>query len=368
MTIAELLRQNKYRTFMYSNNGFLGEKFGMSRGFHISRIAPYGRILKPPLLINKLLHELTKMDYGAANTNRTVKKWIAHSASTDKPFFLFINYMEAHNDYGITPTRRQYLKAAARIPKHLLLTKEHAHTDIIHAYSLGVMDLNQQDFSILRALYDGDMYYLDSRIGDLVEYVRQLGILDDTILIITSDHGEEFNDHDVMGHIFCNYNTLLHVPAIIRYPRLFKPGTRVENLVRTIDFFPTILDILDINWRGSSELQGHSLLTRASLPESQYAVSEYGVPWILHVDKYPECDATRFLRRVKSIQNREFKYIWSSDGNDELYDLRTDPGEQNNLIDVMPEKAAELRAILRAKLAGSGWESPGRTRLKTGAE
>ncbi|MFC1980592.1 sulfatase-like hydrolase/transferase [Chloroflexota bacterium] len=76
------------------------------------------------------------------------------------------------------------------------------------------------------------------------DYLRELNILDDTVLIITSDHGDNFGEHHLMGHILCVYDTLLHVPLIIRYPGLFEAGLRVNHQVQLTDVYPTILDIV----------------------------------------------------------------------------------------------------------------------------
>ncbi len=207
--------------------------------------------------------------------------------------------------------------------------------------------MRDKDFEILRALYDGEISYLDFRMGQLFDYLRELQVLDDTVLIITSDHGENFGEHHLMDHQFCVYDTLLHVPLIIRYPKLFQPGLRVTQQVQTTDIFPTILDIAGIEW-DKGKIQRHSLLKQGDANEPTFAIAELS-KWHWAVGELkgnPNFDAMKYDRRLKTIRTDSFKYIWASDGNHELYDIRNDSAEINNLIETQPEKAKELKTRL----------------------
>jgi len=98
----------------------------------------------------------------------------------------------------------------------------------------------------MKGIYAGDISFLDSQIGRIFEFLSENDMLDDTILIITSDHGENFGEHGYIEHQFTLHNTLLHVPLIIRYPKKIRPGLVVNERVSTIFLFSTILDLLDI--------------------------------------------------------------------------------------------------------------------------
>ena len=153
-----------------------------------------------------------------------------------------------------------------------------------------------------------------------------------------------------MGHQLCIYDTLLHVPLIIRYPALFEAGLRLDEQVQTTSLFPTLLDILSIDW-DSDEIQGCSLLEDGENCLSDFAIAEYATVHnmlsnmkILSEHRF---DFSTYARRLKTIRIGEFKYIWTSDGRDELYNVQQDPEELNNLIEAEPKKAEELKALLR---------------------
>ena len=216
-------------------------------------------------------------------------------------------------------------------------------------YISGKEQKTTEDFRILNALYDGELLYLDFRIGQLLDYLREINIMDDTILIITADHGENFGDHQLMGHCLCVYDTLVHVPLIIRYPKSFDPGLRVDEQVQTTDLYPTILDIIGIDWNGGEQIQGCNLLKDIEHRPSAFAIAEHAFcldAFKVLMGKNGDLDILKFVRRLKTIRIGEYKYIWASDGRDELYNIRLDSEELDNLIDDEPEKAEELKALL----------------------
>ncbi|MFC1869968.1 sulfatase [Chloroflexota bacterium] len=352
-TIAELLRWHGYQTFGYSNNPGVSPKSNLSQGFDTFEVtsmgeSPLGSELADSLKVNTIrryVQAVLRQDDGARRTNEVVEKWIADAYQAEAPFFAFINYMEAHNPYHPPgPYVMPYLG------EHVDLAEARRVTQNYVSYIAGTVPMSDDDFDLLRALYDGELSYLDFRIGQLLDYMRELDILDSTVLIITSDHGENFGDHQLMDHMLCVYDTLLHVPLIIRYPELFEAGLRVDKQVQQTDIFPTILDIVDIKSDDEEHIQGHSLLTDGQEPESTLVIAEHAI-WhnILHnlTNENPQLDVSKYSRYLKTVRTDEFKYIWASNGRDELYDIRHDPEELNNLIEAEPGKAGELRALLR---------------------
>jgi len=342
-TVAEVLSQHGYRSFSYSNNGWIGAGHNMVRGFDAYRMTSYGNERRM-LLANRLKSRLHLRDYGARATNGAVTRWIARNASARQPFFVFINYMEVHGRYGSTPYLRRWLPPQVPLQRALAVPQDHSR------YAGGMVPKARARFDVLRALYEGDATYLDFRIGQLVDFLRRSGRLDDTLLIVTSDHGEELGEHGLIDHAYELYNTMLRVPLIVRYPRAFGQGQRLGAAVQTIDIMPTILDVLKIDWKkGASRLPGRSLLApvRTSPPRAIVAERDMPVPWIKYtLDRYPDWKGISLLRRLKSVQVGDFKYIWSSDGHDRLFDIRRDPNEQQEIIATMPGKAHELMAVL----------------------
>jgi arylsulfatase A-like enzyme len=216
--------------------------------------------------------------------------------------------------------------------------------------------MDAEDFAVLHGLYDGEISYVDHRVGQLHAALRDQGLLDNTLFIITSDHGENIGEHGLMDHVYCLYDTLLRVPLIVSGLAEFAPGERVAEQVQTPDLFPTILKVAGIEeeetWR---QVQTPPLFPRdvRGQPERP-AIAEYLEPQppvgILR-KRYPEFDASRFDRTLRTVRADGYKYIWASDGRDELYEIASDPGEERNLIDAEPDVAARLRKSLEEWLA-----------------
>ena len=343
-TVAEALARHGYRTYGYSNNEFVAEPFGLHRGFERFRLASFGATWGRLLLAGRFDGALGLSDYGASETVATARRWMARCASAGEPFFVFLNFMEAHGWYGSTPGFARWLPKDVDAQKARRL----GNTDF-SAYNVDALDVSADDFRIVRALYDADMTYLDAQIGRLVDGLRELGVLENTLLVVTSDHGEHFGEHRLWEHRFSLYNELIHVPLIVRYPGGRDGGRRIAAPVSTIDIFPTILDVLDLPRDEGEQLQGRSLRQAHGHPSPRPLVSEIGIPTqaaLLTVGHHRPARITWFLRRLKSIEDGGYKLIWASDGHHELYHVARDPREQANLIDTMPDKARELERKL----------------------
>ena len=101
----------------------------------------------------------------------------------------------------------------------------------------------EDDIEILKALYDGELNYLDHKIGELLQFLESLKIMDETFIVIAADHGDSLGEHTALGHRMTLYEPLVHVPMIIRYPSQFKPGTRISTQVQLSDLNPTFFTI-----------------------------------------------------------------------------------------------------------------------------
>ena len=353
-TIAEILHRHGYKTFGYSNNPFVSAKTNLNQGFDVFEYSEWGRRhdLNSYLMMNDMARNFKILvgtgDKGARETNKKVMEWIRSCHDSGPPFFIFINYIDAHLPYN---PPRSYADFYLLDKAEALVKAKKVNKDP-YAYLSEKVQMSPEDFEILRSLYDGEISYLDSSINQLVDLLSRLRILDKTMLIITSDHGENIGDHHLMDHLFCLYDTLLHVPLIIRYPKVFKPRSRIQEQVQTTDIVPTILNILGIDWNEAGKIDGHSLVPsvgKAQQQDSEFSISEDTYfPLILSIlnGKNYEFDASIYTRRLRSVRTKQFKYIWASDGRDELYNLQIDPGEENNLIKSQPGKAKELKTIL----------------------
>ncbi len=211
---------------------------------------------------------------------------------------------------------------------------------------------------VLKSLYDALIAWVDTCVGSLVEHLKISGVYDNTVLIITSDHGDLLGEHGLLFHEFGLYEPLIRVPLVIRYPDLYQKGKHHSGLVQTLDLFPTLIEYLGFDSNDSlRESQGKSLFDLVEgKDERTFAVSERadldprtpnGTRTMNYLERtYPNYEWRKFAHAIVALRTLDHKYIWSSEGRDELYDLRHDPEEMNNMISAETGKASELRNVL----------------------
>ena len=356
-TLAEILQSNGYQTAGFSSNAWIGHDTGLARGFDsffetwkpisnppISKLARIKKKIKgskalyPVRLIKrKFFTNTSKSDKSAKHINTMVKNWLANS-SKENPFFIFVNYSEAHLEYKAPePFKTMFLPT--QFQKRIKSVNQDNR-----AFFAGKIKMEDEDFYILRFLYDGAIAYLDYRVGGLVDYLKVNNLLDDTILIITSDHGENIGEHNLMDHQFCLYDTLLHIPLVIRFPKEFPPGLRITKQVQNIDILPTLLDIINVN--SDMEMEGNNLLSD-NFRDFTYA--EYAKPVLVIENlrsKYPDVDFSKYNHELKMIRTDSMKLIYSPTKDCELYDIKNDSEELHDLTQNYPGKVEELKQML----------------------
>ena len=235
VTLAQLLRKGGYQTAAFTDGGNVGSVFGFNRGF-----------------------DLYEDEWiGIAKTVPKVKQWLNENGS--KPFFLFIHCYDIHSPYNPPPPYNalfhDFIYRGNLVPSTptLLSTTNKKKNEL---------NITDQDIRHFIALYDGGIRYTDQWIGNLLSYLRSSGLYENSLIIITSDHGEEFMEHGAFSHWQLYYRPNLHVPLIMRIPGYPKEEIRINQLVQSIDLLPTILDIAELP--AYNEAQGVSLLPLAS--------------------------------------------------------------------------------------------------------
>jgi arylsulfatase A-like enzyme len=343
-TLAEHLGEAGYQTVGFSENPSVGRFGGLARGF-----GEFHETWRRPLVVRaiakvatRIFHYKDRLEY-ADRSIGIFERWASNNNQRGKPFFAFLNFMAAHGPRYPRPgfgSGNWTKESLARIePVNLNPAR----------YYLPQFKLNQQELRIVADLYDSNISYLDSQIGDLISYLEKAGILDETILILTSDHGENFGEHGLFEHQFCLYNTLLHVPLILRYPAIWEPR-RIEKRVSTVHLFKTVLALAGTSHRGGSENTPMDPL--AQLQRQDFIVAEYSSG----VDEYKGLlgaegrgfDFSFLDKDLKCVIEGDFKFIWSSNGKHELYRMKEDFGEVENLIEKEPAQARELDQLLKS--------------------
>jgi arylsulfatase len=329
-TLADVLKQEGYTTVGFNTNPYMVGKHGYDKG--------YGSYydLFPSQRRNGLLNK-AKLFLGGLNrkkftqtsepcicskgVNERVSKYLKHIEQ--KPFFIWLHYMDTHAPYlPREPYFSNYSDAESK--KQAVTFKNQLN----HIYGRLYKDQNsitQEERQFIVNCYDSEIRYFDENLKKLLRLLRKLYLLDNTVIILTSDHGEEFWEHGKWGHYMRFYDTNIRVPLLIRFPHLAKARKTVSTPVRNIDIFPTILDMLNINH--AFHLSGLSLLSyikhEKSFPEAT-VFSEGGGVYTVSTEDY--------IDRVYSIRTPQWKYIKNKTNDQiELYNLKIDPMEFKNL-------------------------------------
>jgi arylsulfatase A-like enzyme len=335
-TLAEFLRACGYYTFGLSSNPMVGEVTGLNQGFdRFDEVwRHHGR---GSLTLVKAFNSLRSLhaDKGSREINRIVESWLEDPGNAERPFFLFINYLETHGPYNPPREFRDRfvnLDREGEPPEQVNI-----YDDRYVKYFTGDLELTDQELDDLRSMYDGELAYQDMRLGELLETLNKKGILDRAVVIILADHGENLGEHRMTDHQLSVYDTVLRVPLLLRYPPLLPAGKKVAGTVQLNALFPTVAELLGVAPESIPvSFSNRSLIPmiHQGEPGLDVAFSEYKSPQeILKILKYkvPDFDVSVVDRDLISARTEASKYIMTSNGTDELYRLDKDPGEEMNL-------------------------------------
>lgn len=345
-TLAETLRSSGYRTAGFAANfDYCQRGWGIGRGFDIYRddSESLQRNLAGTLLGTALIQpayqSFFRFDYlerqDARETNQEALRWLRRPPAS--PYFLFINYFDVHVPYLTSPP---YDHRFGRISNKLV----HKLFDALQGPD-PPRGITSDEQAALIAGYDNCLAFLDAQVGRLLDFIDNTPQGRNTIVIVTSDHGEEFGEQGFYSHGYNLYREALHVPLIIAGPGIPK-DVRISQLVRTRDLFSTVLDLAG---------GGKTRFTRDSLarfwdpqfaptPFDNFAISEL-VPIFNEGGK----------QAMISLTTPEWQYIYQSNGRQELYHWTADPLDQVNLaqFDNAQDTLAGLRSRLIQVLADS---------------
>jgi len=345
VTLAEILKAGGYPTGAFTGGGTMDPRIGFDQGFDRYASTMYK------------LHSLNM---------REMNEWI--DEHSEQPFFLFWHNFEVHAPYlqgtyldEVLPPDtaakvREFLHEEGRTRKYHNLTADESKAIVARAEQF-LRRQKAYQAEVCVALYDGGIKSMDTWFGKLMGKLRRRDLYDRSLIILISDHGEEFGDHRKVAfygaHGYSVYEEMVRVPLIIKLPHQQFAGTRVTSTVRTVDLMPTILDVLRIH-RGPKDMQGLSLRPlweQPERPQDRLAISE----------------ALACMLEKKAVRTERYKFIYSLDvdtvarhgrnylpkqlEDTELYDLRADPEESTNLLESPPSREiSELATTLEQHL------------------
>ena len=353
VTWAEAMREAGYRTAGFNlDNPYLSAKYGYGRGFERYEDFWSGERAGEPkkrrswrrtkravqdwigrrnlaflfFLQGLLARRNTPSVKGTLATDKAIE-WIAQPDR--RPFFCWLHYMEVHYPYlplGRAPTLGDRLRYLAAIL---------AVTVGAYAYPL----------RILRQMYADRVSCVDGMVGRLLAALRARGLDRDTIVVVTADHGDMFREHGWFTHGPMPYDELLRVPLIVAGPGRIEPR-RIDGQVALIDLAPTLLDILGVAIPAS--FQGSSFLPLARGNVVGVACACSGAT---HDGRRRSRLAAHGKYRILSCRTPDWKYIFDEEGpKHELYNLRSDPGERENVFGRERAPAAQMQERMRQHL------------------
>ncbi|MBM4196641.1 MAG: sulfatase [Gammaproteobacteria bacterium] len=344
-TLAERLQAAGYATGSYYQNNFVGPMAGLSRGFQVVEFR----------------QDLETLDLDA-------REFLGRVA--DQPYFLYLHSMEPHATYfaprdlvkkfGYVSIDDHEAFRAHWIGYRMMwfadakASRPVGSTDTTEGVDLAINNINALEASA-HILYDAAVNFADIELGQTIEVLRQTGAWDEAIFVLLADHGEEMRDHGLWFHDQSVYEEMTHVPLMIHFPGGRHGGKRVSENVSLLDVMPTVLDFVGEgdaceNCRGSSLLPLVDAAYGGTYRPSELPTMRWNV-W----GYYKPLKASRGDINVV-VRDGDLKGIWNKEpGTVELYDLASDPGEQQDLgpsdgtrATAMADKAAQWLAQCEA--------------------
>jgi arylsulfatase A-like enzyme len=275
--LAEAMTAAGYRSFAAVNQVHLQARFGFAQGFETY---------------------LQFRGMGAPKLNLPFLRWL--DGKDTEPFFAYLHYLDVHWPYTRFPDGRP----PASFGRAALPERPPHDASKADAWAEGV---GEAEIQALRARYDAEIAWIDAAVGELLDDLERRGLLEDTLVVVTSDHGEAFREHGRIQHGWEPYRELTHVPLILRPPVDWEPFHRVEEIVGLVDVMPTVLDLVGAEIPDAC--QGRSL-----------AAALRGEPLLPRVHYADGAQATAARTRDRMLMSFE-------DGGYELFDTERDPDE-----------------------------------------
>lgn len=329
--MGDVLADNGYRCVALCNNQWAAsqDQWNAAVGFEVVR---YGELDPVPPFIPSDRED--EKDKGSMKAIGIVLDWI-RKHNDDGPWCLYVNCTEPHDAYlPPEPFRSQFLLPGMDYEDAVARKGNQVDS------TTGVAALTSLEWEMQRALYDGSTACLDHRIGLLFDELGKMGVLDDTMFVVFGDHGDDIGEHMDEGYSYHSQNgvwdTVCHTPLVVRLPGMFEGGKRIEHLVQISDIFPGLLDLLEIDApEARQSIQGVSLMGALDGPIREFALLEAQTP--KHVlrrilSQHADLDPRWAFKAHKAARTLEHKYIWTSIGQDMLFDIRRDPDERWDLL------------------------------------
>lgn len=327
-TLPEVFQQHGYATAGFYSGPYLVPAFGFGRGF--DTYVPCMDYLDPEALerteFAPASHQASHSDVTSPCLRDAVVSWLDEAPA--RPFFLFLHMWDVHYDYIPPPEyARRFTDPDHESPIDFTGFQRNRAIN---------RRMNPRDLAHLIGLYDGEIAYTDHHLGQIVARLEALGLLDDTLIVVTSDHGDAFFEHGVKGHQNDLYDEVLHIPLIFSWPGQVQAGQRYAEQVSIIDVMPTVLALAGLPT--PPEALGRDL---SPLLRGERATEAAGSTVFAELTVFGKSYDLK-LRALRTPQYKAILELPASGGTlprGVVYDLSTDPGEQRPVGAERPDLA-----------------------------
>ncbi len=332
--LAEHLGSLGYQTAACVASHVLNAKYGFSQGFTF-----YDDDFKEAnsSIKNKYFEgQSGAIDQRAHATTQKAINWLKNKRSPESPFYMFLHYFDPHAPYDPPEPFMSQFSSQKNEPNYLEKLISKIQNDKAAYLEKAI------------SLYDGELAFTDQEVGKVFEALKHLGLEDDTLVVLTSDHGEGLGQHNIVGHSLNIYEEAVRVPLLFRWPNHIPKGLELSAPVEGVDIMPTILDLIGVNLEGLS-LHGQSMApalrggSEIDKDRPVYLFREY------YTGRYDLglYEKTFHKGNKLAIRKGQWKYIEGKEENSkELFDLSSDPLELKNIYTDFSEKTSELSAQL----------------------
>jgi arylsulfatase A-like enzyme len=311
-TLAEILSDNGYQSAGVASGPYLRAAHNLHQGFELYDDSPAEPV-----------HADAHADVTNPQMESLLEKFLNQQRDPTRPFFLFAYYWDPHYDYLPPPP---YDEMFVDDECETIEVTQYEATNQVHA------GIRPGQLRFVISQYDGEIRWTDASVGRFFRLLKEKGLWEDTAVIVTSDHGQEFFEHGHKGHKHNLYAETVRVPLIVKYPG-GRPRGRDARLVSLIDLFPTILDLA-----GATSPVPHQGQTLIGPPRDPEGAIYYELLSIWFFSRPDESGMTKRVEDFKLISVPRKRRV-------ELYDVRRDPEEK---INVAAAKTAKVQELLQA--------------------
>lgn len=337
-TLAEILHSHGYKTSFIRSGGIPYD--GSEKGFDDYNLFKWKAINKAKRAIYKTFHP-NRFIGTAQQRIETAIRWI--KKNQNKKFFLAMHTNDLHWPYPIPPPF-DHMFDPGYSGKHdfdTLSSKKYTRGEII----FGIAKLPPEEINHAIAHYDGGVRYIDTQLKKLFDFLKEKGLYDNTLIVLSSDHGEHFGDHGFyFQHGYSVYEPSIKSTLIFHNPKKIPKGKNIESKVQVLDIMPTLLDILGIPL--VDNIDGYSLLPLIEGKEENARDFIFAETAEEHIKGNKKIFFSGNKGKWRTMITGDWKIIYIPHPEKdmfELYNLKDDPEEKTNLAEIEKEKAEEMK-------------------------